>query len=92
MVFMISYDLNKAGKDYEGVFTGIKEASNGVWCHFLDSTWLIKSNFTSASDVFKKIQPYIDSDDRCLVFEVKGNYYGWMTDEQWAYIKENIFG
>jgi hypothetical protein len=88
---MISYDLNKSGKDYEGVFQAIKDASAGVWCHYLDSTWLIKSNYTSANDVFNKIKPHIDADDRCLVIEVTKNYQGWFSEKQWKYINEEIF-
>lgn len=92
MVYFITYDLNKAGKNYDGVYQAIKDASTGVWCHYWDSSWLIKSTYTSADDVFKLIQPHLDSDDRCLVIEVKNNKQGWLTQKQWDYINNNIFG
>lgn len=92
MVYFITYDLNKAGKNYDGVYQAIKDASTGAWCHYWDSSWLIKSNYTSADDVFKLIKPYLDSDDRCLVIEVKNNKQGWLTKDQWDYINNNIFG
>lgn len=91
MVYMITYDLNKAGKDYEGVYQAIKDASDGVWCHYWDSSWLIRSNLSTANAVFDKIKPYLDNNDRCFVVEVKKNYQGWLSQEQWDYINNNIF-
>lgn len=87
--FMITYDLNKKGKDYEGVYKGIKESAS-AYCHYWDSSWLIKSNLT-VNQVTDKIKPHLDGDDRCIVIEVKSNYQGWMTEEQWKFIRENIF-
>ena len=92
MVYFITYDLNKSDKDYEGVFQAIKDASNGVWCHYWDSSWLIKSYLESANEVFDLIRPHLDSNDRCFVIEVKENKQGWLLQEQWDYINQNIFG
>jgi hypothetical protein len=89
--YIISYDLNKKDKDYEGVYDAIKKASNGVWCHYLDSTWIIKSSYPNANDISNLINKHLDSNDRCFVCELKENYSGWLTEEQWKYIRENIF-
>ena len=91
MVYMITYDLNKNGQDYENVIKAIKKASNGIWCSFWESSYLIKSDLTSANDVFNHIKPYLDSNDRLLVIEVKNNKEGWLTTEQWNYINNSIF-
>lgn len=91
MVYFITYDLNKTGKNYEGVFQAIKDAST-YWCHYWGSSWLIKSDLKSADDVFQKIKPHLDDDDRCLVIEVKNNVQGWLTKNQWETINKNIFG
>lgn len=90
MVYFITYDLNKSGKDYEGVFQAIKDVSD-CWCHYLDSSWLIKSALKSADDVFQKIKPHLDDNDRCLVVEVKNNKQGWLFDDQWDFINTKIF-
>ena len=92
MVYLITYDLNKSGKDYQGVYDAIKAASDGVWCHYWDSSWLIRSTYSSANSVFEKIKPHLDSNDKCLVIEVKHNTQGWLTQEEWDYINNNIFG
>ena len=91
MVFMITYDLNNSEKDYDDVFEAIKKASDGTWCHYWGSTWLIKSGHTSASDVSDLITPYLDSKDRLFVIEVKNNKQGWLTKKQCDYINNNIF-
>lgn len=91
MVYMITYDLNSPGQNYDKVIEAIKDASNGVWCTFWKSSYLIKSNFKSADDVFAKIKPHLDGNDKVLVIEVKNNKQGWLTKEEWKYINESIF-
>lgn len=92
MVYMITYDLNKEGQDYDNVINAIKEASTGCWCTFWKSSYLIQSNYTSASQVFKHIEPYLDSNDRLIVIEVKNNKQGYLAEKEWNYINDNIFG
>ena len=92
MVYFITYDLNNPGQNYENVIQAIKEASTGIWCSYWKSAFLIKSNLSSANEVMKKINPYLDKDDRCLAVEVCQNYQGWLEKEQWDYINKNIFG
>lgn len=91
MIYLITYDLNKSDKDYEGVYQAIKDAST-YWCHYWESSWLIKSNLETADAVFDKIKPHLDNNDRCFVVEVKNNKQGWLTKEQWDTINSNIFG
>lgn len=88
---MITYDLNKSGQDYENVIKAIKNASNGFWCSYWKSSYLIQSNLTSANDIFNYIKPYIDNNDRVLVIEVTNNIQGWLSEEQWNYINNSIF-
>lgn len=91
MVYMITYDLNNQGKNYDDVISAIKEASTGVWCSYWKSSYLIKSNLSTADAVSKKIQPFLDDDDRLLVVEVKNNKQGWLSEKQWNYINNSIF-
>lgn len=91
MVYMITYDLNKEGQQYENVIAAIKDASTGVWFSAWKSSYLIQSELPAADDVFKKIKPYLDSNDRLFVVEIKNNYQGWLTGEQWEYINNELF-
>ncbi len=62
---MVGYDLNKAGKDYTGLISKIKEISNGWW-HNLDSTWLI-GHGGSSETIRNALKPFLDKDDELLV-------------------------
>lgn len=91
MVYLITYDLNSPGQKYDDVIEAIKSTSTN-WCHYWDSSYLIKSNCQTAEEVFDKIKPHLDKNDRVLVIEVKNNKQGWLTEEQWNYINKSIFG
>lgn len=81
MVYCITYDLNGSEKDYEGVIQAIEKAGDQGVCHFGESAWLVKTRFKSAQRVYSMIEPYLDSDDTCLVIEVTNNYQGYLEDK-----------
>ena len=89
--YLITYDLNKTGQDYEDVINAIKSASDGAWCTYWKSAFLIRSDYQSANEVSDLIIPYIDSNDRLIVIEVIRNFQGCLTKEQWKYISDVIF-
>lgn len=62
--YIISYDLNKPGQDYNSLYEAIKTYSN--WCHPHKSIWIIKSDDT-ASAIHKNLMKYIDINDTILV-------------------------
>lgn len=66
--FMIGYDLNKAGKNYEGLIAEIKALADGWW-HHLDSTWLVVTDL-SATSIRDRLTPHLDSDDELLVAKI----------------------
>lgn len=68
--YLIGYDLNKSGQDYDTLIERIKELANGWW-HHLDSTWIIKSNST-AKAIRDDLKQYIDSNDELLVVALTG--------------------
>ena len=76
--YFITYDLNKAGQDYENVIQAIKSASDGA-------------NYQSAQEVSDKITKYLDRNDSLLVIEVINNTQGWLPKDAWKYINETIF-
>ena len=90
MVYLVTYDLNKTGQDYDSVYKAIKDASTGVWWHFLESTWIIKTHLT-IQQVTDKVKSKMDDNDSLLVIEVKNNYSGWLPKDAWEYLRENVF-
>lgn len=89
--YMITYDLNAPGKNYDKVIESIKNASDGAWCSYWKSSFLIRSNYQTADDVFSLIRPHLDANDSLLVIEAVNNKQGWLTPKRWKYINEVIF-
>lgn len=88
MVYMITYDLNSPGQNYEDVIEAIKDCSyNKTYCSYWKSSYMIKSYLT-AQQISDKITPLLDGNDRLIVIEVTKNYQGWLTKKQWDYIRQ----
>jgi len=74
MTYLVSYDLNTPGKNYDELYEAIKGASNGVWCKPLSSVYIIQSSSTP-KEIYNKISPCLDENDCVLVIEVTKNSY-----------------
>jgi len=72
--YLVSYDLNspRGTNDYTNLHKALKEHS-GWWWHYLDSTWIIKSNM-SAAQIRDILKQYIDSGDELLVVRMSGEW------------------
>lgn len=68
MVYLLSYDLNAPGQDYQKLFTAIEQISNG-YTRCLKSTWLINTHL-NAEQIVKKLLGYIDKNDGLFVTKV----------------------
>lgn len=66
-VYCVSYDLNKAGQNYNPLYEELK-SSPSYW-HYLDSTWLISTSET-AEQLSARIRTNIDDNDNLLVIKV----------------------
>lgn len=86
-LYMVAYDLNTPGQDYNKVKQKLE--SLGPWCHYLESTYLIKSDL-SFSDFQSQITSVMDKSDRALICESTGKIGGWLTDDNWKWISENL--
>lgn len=86
-VYNVSYDLNKAGKDYNGLHEELKKTSS--WLHLLDSTWLLCTT-ESAQQIWERLKSYIDDDDNILIAEITKNNAGWLRKTWWTWINERL--
>lgn len=89
--YLITYDLNSAGQKYTEVISAIKNASDGAWCTYWKSAYLIRSNISSATEISNRISKHLDANDRLIVIEVTRNYQGWLEHKNWDYINNQIF-
>ena len=74
MVYIITYDLNKLGQNYEGVENLIKYISDGECLKVLETVWLFKTWIQSAESVRNLVLTVIDKDDSLFVCQINGNY------------------
>jgi hypothetical protein len=89
-VYMIGYDLNKQGKNYEDLIKKIKEIAT-LWWHHLDSTWLITHAGTAVT-VRDALTPYIDNDDELLVVRLAQSDAAWkgFNDAGSKWLKDHL--
>ena len=89
MIYLVTYDKNSAFRNYDKLEMAIKEA--GVsWWHHMKNTWLINTHLSS-NDIYNRLAPHLDVDDRIIVIQVAANYQGWLDEEAWTWLN-NQFG
>jgi len=67
--YLVGYDLNTPGQDYTDLINAIK--AFGTWWHHLDSTWLIKTDWTSVQ-IRDDLKQHMDTNDELLVVRLSG--------------------
>ena len=87
MVYLITYDLNKSGQNYDGLYEVLK--SFGSWAHYLDSTWFIDT-YSSIDVVRDKLLEAMDSNDILFVTKVTKSYTGWLVPEAWNWLSSHV--
>jgi hypothetical protein len=86
--YLIGYDLNKAGQNYDILISEIKKI--GTWWHCLDSTWLIKAD-SSTAIIRDHLRNFVDTNDELLVVCLTGEA-AWVgfSDECSSWLKKNL--
>lgn len=88
--YLLSYDLNKRDKDYKALHDKIVELSGNIWCKPVESVYLFRSN-EYPHILRDAIKTVVDKNDNFLIIEVKKNYDGWLPEDIWKYMRENLF-
>ena len=87
MVYIVSYDLKKPGRDYVGL---IEQLQNSLrWWHYLESTWLIATS-ESPSELYNRLSAHLDSGDNILIIEAGNHIYGILPKKAWEWICREI--
>ena len=87
MLYVVSYDLTKPGKDYMGLIEQLKYSPR--WWHYLESTWLIATQ-ESPSELFNRLAAHLDRNDRLLIIEAGNGIGGWLPKDAWEWISQEI--
>ena len=87
--YVISYDLNKPGQNYNQLYEAIKRNCPTHW-RCLDSTWIVDYS-NGATQLRDNLTPYIDSNDKLLVARLSNEaaWYGFNTNGS-AWLKNLI--
>lgn len=84
--FLITYDLKKPGQSYSELYEAIKEI--GDWQHPLESTWLVKVDYTSAENIYERLRPQIDDNDLLFIVDItEKDRQGWLSKTVWTWLK-----
>lgn len=88
MVYHISYDLNRPGKDYLSLYAEIKKL--GSWCHPVDSTWYVDTSL-EATTIRDRLKAVMDASDALVVTaaSVPGAWFG-LDDDISAWLKDHL--
>lgn len=86
-VFLLTYDLNRPGQDYDGLIDELKRTNQ--WWHYLKSTWLLYTTETS-DQLWNRVRPHVDDSDRVLICPVTQPARGWLPQEAWDWINRYI--
>lgn len=82
--YLITYDLKNRIKNYDSLYVAIKNL--GTWWHYLDSTWIIKTNLTS-SQIWGILAPHVTTIDRVLIIKIDtSDKWGWLTQDAWNWL------
>ena len=83
--YLITYDLkNKSIKEYQSLFIAIK--SLGSWWHYLDSTWIVKTNLNS-QQIWNLLGPHLLRNDYIIVVKIDtSDKWGWLPQKAWDWL------
>ena len=87
MVYVVSYDLRKPGKNYIGLTEQLQASPR--WWHYLTSTWLIATS-ESATQLYNRLVPHLDKGDSILIIEAGNRIQGWLPKDAWEWIQKEI--
>ena len=79
---LITYDLLKAGQNYDGLIQKIKNL--GAWAKVCESSWIVKTTLSSVQ-VRDALRAQIDSNDRLFVVTLTGEaaWFNTICDSDW---------
>lgn len=85
--YLITYDLkSKNITNYENLYLAIKTL--GPWWHYLESTWIVKTNYTS-EQIWTALAPYLYRNDHILVVKIDStDRWGWLPQDAWDWLND----
>lgn len=89
MVILVTYDLNRPGKNYTSLYNALGRVSNTV-SKPVESVWLFQTN-KSSNQVYNLLRPYVDDSDRLFVVRLTSDYIGWLDGKVVDWLAGRVF-
>ncbi|MTI83428.1 MAG: SinR family protein [Firmicutes bacterium] len=86
-IYMISYDLNEPGQNYDDLIQRIQGL--GAWAHALKSAWFVETSMP-AKEIFDYLYEAVDETDDLLITELKGLWWGKLDREVLDWLKQRL--
>ena len=83
---LITYDLNKPGKDYSGLYDTIKMYS---WARLSESSYAIITD-KHIDTIYNELKEHIDSNDVLYVVSLKKPWNGYGPKEVNEWLRDNL--
>ncbi|RJQ78954.1 MAG: hypothetical protein C4519_11435 [Desulfobacteraceae bacterium] len=84
MIYSISYDLNRAGQNYQDLYETIERAN--CWAHPMESLWFISTHET-VQQWCDRLKAKIDANDSLFVVDITNQARcGWLSNSIWEWI------
>ena len=75
-------------RTFESLYSGLKTL--GPWWHYLDSTWIIKTDMNS-SQIWNVLAYHILSTDYLLIVKIENSdKWGWLPPDAWGWLNSQM--
>lgn len=85
-VLLVTYDLNRPGKDYSNLLSAIKKFS---WARLSESSYAVATSL-SPQAVFDRLRPYLDTNDHLYVINLVRPYAGFGPKEVNDWLEQHL--
>lgn len=85
--YIVTYDLTQPIEKYSPFFDELKRSYK--WSHFIENTWIVL-RYDALVELGPKLRPLIFQPDRLLIMPAKGPADGWLPQDAWQWIRENV--
>lgn len=91
MIYLISYNINKAVGDYDPLYNAIKSLGHTYW-HLQESLWFVTEEYLDIQKAIPYLRRFIYSGDTIFMAELRidNNVDGWVTRDFWEWYKNNM--
>jgi len=85
--YVVSCDLTQPLDKYAPFFNELGRSYK--WWHYLTATWIVL-RYETLVEFGQKLRPLIFHTDRLLIMPAKGPADGWLAQDAWKWIQENV--